>query len=89
MTKRKKKNVPVVPAVSAISSADEAAEAVNSWYLNSPNDDPYDFVEASDIHMNKLRDLVRKIWEDAYAAGRSDARSDAAVEAAEAEWFNS
>lgn len=87
MTKRKKKkNIPVVPA---ISSPDEAAEAVNSWYLNSPNDDPYDFVEASDIHMNKLRDLVRKIWEDAYAAGRSDARSDAAVEAAEAEWFNS
>lgn len=88
MTKRKKKkNIPVVPAISvpAISSPDEATEAVNSWYLNSPNDDPYDFVEASDIHMNKLRDLVRKIWQDAYAAGRSDARSDAAVEAAEAE----
>jgi hypothetical protein len=38
--------------------------------------------------MDRLKDLVRKIWEDAYAAGRSDARSDAAVEAAEAEWFN-
>ena len=86
MTKRKKKNIPVVPA---ISSPDEAAEAVNSWYLNSPEYDPYDCPEISETHMERLKDLVRKIWEDAYAAGRSDARSDAAVEAAEAEWFNS
>ena len=40
------------------------------------------------MNMNNLRALVRKIWEDGYQSGRSDARSDAAVEAAEAEWFN-
>jgi hypothetical protein len=86
MTKRKKKNIPVVPA---ICSPDEAAEAVNSWYDRSPECDPYDCPDISGTHMERLKDLVRKIWEDAYAAGRSDARSDAAVEAAEAEWFNS
>lgn len=85
MTKRKKKNIPVVPA---ITSGEEAEQAATDWFTNSPSDDPYDGVEASDNQMNKLRALVRKIWEDAYAAGRSDARSDAAIEAAEAEWFN-
>ena len=60
----------------AISSPYEAEKAANDWIvLHHTADD--------------LRTLVRKIWEDGYAAGRSDARSDAAVEAAEAEWFNS
>jgi len=36
----------------------------------------------------KLKEQANKIREDAYAEGRADARSDAAVEAAEAEWFN-
>ena len=85
MTKRKKKNVPVVPA---ISSADEAEKSVGDWYLHSPEYDPYDCPEISENHMERLKALTRKIWEDAYAAGRADARSDAAVEAAEAEWFN-
>ncbi len=61
--------------VSVISSADEAEKAANDWIvLHHSADD--------------LLALVRKIWEDAYQSGRSDARSDAAVEAAEAEWFN-
>lgn len=76
MTKRKK-NILVVPA---ISSPDEAAAAVNSWYLNSPEYDPYDCPEISETHMERLKDLVRKIWEDAYAAGRSDARSSPFLE---------
>jgi hypothetical protein len=63
-----------VPAP-VISSADEAEKAANDWIvLHHSADD--------------LLALVRKIWEDAYQSGRSDARSDAAVEAAEAEWFN-
>ena len=85
MTKRKRKqNIPIVPI---ISSADEAEEAVNKWYLGSPSNDPYDGIEASDTQMNRLRELIRKIWEDAYATGRDDASSDAAVYVAEAEWF--
>jgi len=82
MAKRKTKKEPV------ISSADEASDAIKSWYLSSPEYDPYDCPEISDNHMERLQALVRKIWEDAYQSGRSDARSDAAVEAAEAEWFN-
>jgi flagellar biosynthesis/type III secretory pathway protein FliH len=35
----------------------------------------------------KLKEQANKIREDAYAEGRADARSDAAVEAAEAEWL--
>ena len=58
-----------------ISSAEEAEKAASAWTV---------------LHLSAddLRALARKIWEDAYAAGRSDARSDAAVEAAEAEWFS-
>jgi len=82
MAKRKTKKEPV------ISSADEASDTIKSWYLSSPEYDPYDCPEISDNHMERLQALVRKIWEDAYQSGRSDARSDAAVEAAEAEWFN-
>jgi hypothetical protein len=74
----KKKNTTQI-----ISSADEAVEliegAVHGW-----EDDPV----FTDMNMNKLRNLVRKIWEDAYQSGWSDARYDASIEAAEAEWFN-
>jgi hypothetical protein len=84
MAKRKTKKV----SVPVISSSDEAAAAIQSWYLSSPEYDPYDCPEISENHMERLQALVRKIWEDAYQSGRSDARSDAAVEAAEAEWFN-
>ncbi len=58
-----------------IASAEEAEKAASAWTV---------------LHLSAddLRALARKIWEDAYAAGRSDARSDAAVEAAEAEWFS-
>jgi hypothetical protein len=74
----KKKNTTQI-----ISSADEAVEliegAVHAW-----EDDPV----FTDMNMNKLRNLVRKIWEDAYQSGWSDARYDASIEAAEAEWFN-
>lgn len=83
MTKRKKKNVP------AVSSHEEAAAAIQNWYMVSPEYDPYDCPEISENHMERLQALVRKIWEDAYQAGRSDAASDAAIEAAEAEWFDS
>lgn len=69
--------------VSAISSADEAVEKVE-FEIHGFEDDPV----VTDMNMNNLRVLIRKIWEDAYNAGRDDARSDAAVEAAEAEWFN-
>lgn len=82
--KRKNKKSLAVPA---ISSAEEAVEEINAWHDHSPLNDPYDGVEVSDNQMDKLRALVRKVWEDAYQAGRNDARSDAAVEAAEAEWF--
>ena len=85
MTKRKKKHIPVVPA---ITSGEEAEQAATDWFTNSPSDDPYDGVEASDNQMNKLRALVRKIWEDAYAAGQFDARTDAAAFVTVAEWFN-
>lgn len=37
----------------------------------------------------KLREQASKLRDEAYAEGWADARSDAAVEAAEAEWFNS
>jgi hypothetical protein len=67
MAKRKTKKV------SVISSADEAAAAINTWYLNSPEDDPYDCPEISENHMERLQALVRKIWEDGYQSGRSDA----------------
>jgi len=82
---KKKKNVPAP----VISSSDEASAAIQSWYLSSPEYDPYDCPEISENHMERLQALVRKIWEDAYQSGRFDARSDAAVEAAEAEWFHS
>lgn len=36
----------------------------------------------------KLREQSSKLRDEAYAEGWADARSDAAVEAAEAEWFN-
>ena len=82
MAKRKTKKEPL------ISSSDEASAAIQSWYLSSPEYDPYDCPEISENHMERLQALVRKIWEDGYQSGRSDAQSDAAVEAAEAEWFN-
>ena len=77
MAKRKTKKEPV------ISSSDQAVELVEG-VVHGWEDDPV----FTDMNMNNLRALVRKIWEDAYQSGRSDARSDAAVEAAEAEWFN-
>jgi hypothetical protein len=77
MAKRKTKKEPL------ISSSDEAVELVEG-VVHGWEDDPV----FTDMNMNNLRALVRKIWEDAYQSGRSDARSDAAVEAAEAEWFN-
>ena len=77
MAKRKTKKEPL------ISSSDEAVELVEG-VVHGWEDDPV----FTDMNMNNLRALVRKIWEDGYQSGRSDARSDAAVEAAEAEWFN-
>jgi len=77
MAKRKTKKEPL------ISSSDEAVELVEG-VVHGWEEDPV----FTDMNMNNLRALVRKIWEDAYQSGRSDARSDAAVEAAEAEWFN-
>jgi len=75
---RKKKNTTQI-----ISSSDEAVELIEG-VVHGWEEDPV----FTDMNMNNLRALVRKIWEDAYQSGRSDARSDAAVEAAEAEWFN-
>ena len=77
MAKKKTKKEPL------LSSSDEAVELVEG-VVHGWEDDPV----FTDMNMNNLRALVRKIWEDAYQSGRSDARSDAAVEAAEAEWFN-
>ena len=77
---KKKKNVPAP----VISSSDEAVELVEG-VVHGWEEDPV----FTDMNMNNLRALVRKIWEDAYQSGRSDARSDAAIEAAEAEWFHS
>lgn len=77
--KRNKKNT-----TQGISSSEEAVQEILNWYaLNSSIDEDEIFVES------QLKALVSKIWEDAYQAGRADARSDAAIEAAEAEWFNS
>ena len=66
---------------SAISTLSEAEKAATDWI--EPRKLSLIIHSADD-----LLSLARKIWEDAYAAGRSDARYDAAVEAAEAEWFN-
>lgn len=74
----KKKNTTQI-----ISSSDEAVELIEG-VVHGWEDDPV----FTDINMNKLRNLVRKIWEDAYQSGWSDARYDASIEAAEAEWFN-
>jgi hypothetical protein len=65
-----------------ISSADEAVEKIECEIYG------FEWNQETDMNMNKIRNLVRKIWEDAYQSGWSDAKSDAAVEAAEAEWFN-
>lgn len=76
--KTKKSKIP------SITSSEEATQEILNWYtLNSSIDEDEFFVQS------QLKSLVSKIWEDAYQAGRNDARSDAAVEAAEAEWFNS
>jgi len=74
----KKKNTTQI-----ISSSDEAVELIEG-VVHGWEDDPV----FTDINMNKIRNLVRKIWEDAYQSGWSDARYDASIEAAEAEWFN-
>lgn len=70
------------PPAPTISSADEAERVIRDWI--EPR--KLTLVVHSD---DDLCALTRRIWEDAYAAGRADARSDAAVEAAEAEWFHS
>ena len=84
MRYNKRKSVLKAPV---ISSADEAVGKVEHE-IHGFEDDLGPF-ETNDVNMNKLRNLIRKIWEDAYNAGRDDARSDAAVEAAEAEWLSS
>jgi hypothetical protein len=69
-----------------ISSSDEAVELIEG-VVHGWEDDPV--FEITEMNMANLRALVRKIWEDAYQSGWSDARYDASIEAAEAEWFNS
>lgn len=83
--KRNKKN-----AVVTFSSADEAINSVAHYMITERyRIDPYVDDSGLPMQVEELAPLIRKIWEDAYQAGRADARSDAAVEAAEAEWFNS
>lgn len=80
MAKKKTKKNKVV----GIASCEEAIQELLNWHaLNSSVDEDEFFVQS------QLKAIAAKIWEDAYQAGRSDAKSDAAVEAAEAEWFNS
>ena len=82
MPRRKTTNKNQIPR---LQSVEEAMEAVREYLdVERFRDDPY----AEDVTADQLRSLIERIWHDAYNAGRDDARSDAAVEAAEAEWFN-
>lgn len=76
MKNKKNKQVPFV------SSSEEAVQEFLNWYaLNSSIDEDELFVQG------QLKKLAAQIYEAGYQNGRADARSDAAVEAAEAEWF--
>ena len=84
MRHNKRKSVLKAP-VKPIGSFEEAMEKLREFIeVERYRNDPY----AGDVTADQLAVFLKDVWEAAYDAGRSDARSDAAVEAAEAEWFN-
>ena len=85
MRHSKRKSVLKAPVKPYIGSFEEAMEKLREFIdVERYRNDPY----AGDVTADELAPFLKDVWEAAYGAGRSDARSDAAVEAAEAEWFN-
>jgi hypothetical protein len=81
--------MPKKQKIDSFSSFEDFDAAFDKWYHDAWLFDPYDVPDISSNHMERLKVLLLKAWEDSYNLGRKDAKSEQAIESAEAEWFHS